>query len=578
MAMRITNPLRALRNMRRVGEISLVMAKYGWGDMLTQIGLASALQEVKQFFSFQKPSKEISSLPQEVRIRLMLEELGPTFVKLGQVLATRPDLIPMSLTEELRKLQDNVPPFGAEKAREVLGLEYGRPVEEVFAHFETEPLAAASIAQVHRARLRDGPEVILKVRRPGIERTIQNDLDILETIAELVETQIPEFRRLNPLAIVHEFRKSITKEMDFNREAKNVKRFAMNFADDPTVYVPEVFDEYTTSRVLCEEFVDGVKMKSELMAGREGIDVATVANNGIAFVLNQVFVHGFFHADPHPGNTLVMDGNRICHVDYGMMGSLPQERIDDMLSFLVAILTKNVDKLIRVLERLELMHEDVNLPALRADVSELIETYYSVEIATLNVGRYLGELLEVINSHQIALPADLLLMGKSLATIEGVARDIHPELDPIQAIRPFILKIYVKRLADPGYFTREPLRLAEETMTLIQGLPRDLRTITRRLGRGELDMGLRLCFEIIPLHGLEDALRERVRSENRHALAIILSACILAGGFLLTQVPQINEVSVWGVTPIHLAAGATLGLAVLYGAVLLVGHLRSGGI
>ncbi len=567
----IANLPRALRNIGRVGEILGISAKYGMGDIFGRLGLTSALSDVKTFFwGYRGESAEIAKLKTEQRIRLMLEDLGPTFVKLGQVLATRPDLIPASLIEELKKLQDKVPPFPAAMAREMLQKEYGRPVDEVFAEFEDEHLAAASIAQVHRARLKDGPRVILKVRRPGIERTIDNDLDILESLAELAEERVPEARRFNPVGIVAEFRKSIIKEIDLTHEARNIKRYARNFEGDDTVHVPEVFEEFTTPAVLCEELIEGVKMSSGAIKERTDLDLRTVAENGISIILRQTLVHGFFHADPHPGNIFVMDGNKICMIDFGMMGTLTQERIDDILSFLVAILTKNVDKLIRILSRLDLLHDRVNLRALRREVAEMIDEYYSVELATVDIGKYLQELIDVINAHEIILPADLLLVGKSLATIEGVARDIYPELDPVAAIRPFILKIYLSRLTDPSYFAREPMRLADDTVDLLQALPREARSIIRRLGAGELDVG-------IQVRGLEEALKDRAQSQNRMSLAIVIASSWLGATYLIVNSQLVNA-GLFGVTLPLLLGLLAIGVVFLYGLVLFVGFFRSGGV
>lgn len=556
-----------IRSLQRFPQILGVLFKYGFGDVVARIGLESFLRDLRQRL-FPSNDPRIEQLTSEERVRLMLEELGPTFIKFGQVLATRPDLIPMELVVELRKLQDKVKPFDTEGIRKHVEAEYGRPLDQLFQSFDATPMAAASIAQVHKAVLKDGAEVVLKIQRPNLERIIETDLAILSWLAQNAEERIPEIRRYRPVAIVHEFKKSIVKEIDFTIEAYHIKRFAKNFKDDPTVYVPKVVDDLTTPKILCEEFIRGTKLNDPSIHSRTDIDLPAIAKSGVRFILEQALVHGFFHADPHPGNIFVLPGNRVCCIDYGMMGCLDQERIDELLAFLVGVLTRDTDKLIRLFHRGGLIGEEVNVRALKLDMEELIARFETVELAKLDIGKYLQSVFEVIVRHEVQLPADLLLVGKALATIEGVGRDIYPQLNTLEEIRPIILKIYLGRLTDPTYHTRVPKKIFDDVLHLLETGPTDLRVALRRLRDGELKLALDVPAYV-------DAAREQAQAVNRLSLTILVSALVLAAAYLLANA---NLLVAMTTIPLSAVLGLVcVVLAVLYGVVLVVGFVRSGG-
>lgn len=559
-----------IRSLQRLPQIGRVLLKYGFSDVVSRIGIDTVLRRVTSTI-FSDVDPEVHKLKTEERIRLALEELGPTFVKLGQVMATRPDLIPMTLVVELRKLQDKVAPFDTDGIRALVEEELGQKIDDVFSDFQDEPLAAASIAQVHRATLKNGDPVVLKIQRPNLERVIATDLAVLEWMAEVAETQVPELRRYSPTGMVSEFRKSLTKEIDFTIEAYHIRRFSKNFADDPTVYVPKVHDELTSERVLCEEFIGGMALNHPDLHKREDLDLELIAKNGVKFILQQALVDGFFHADPHPGNIFVLDDNRICLIDYGMMGFLDQERIDELLTFLVSILTRDLDKLVRLFQRLDLIGEEVDVRSLRVEVDDLIARFESVELAQLDVGRFLNAVFEVLSRHEVIVPSDLLLVGKALATIEGVGREIYPELNTLDEIRPLVLKIYLRRLADPAYHVRAPRRTLDDLVYLLETAPRDLRLTLNKLRRGEL----RTRLEV---EHVETAIRSHSQATNRLALALLTGALVMTSAFLFTQQTQIELSNLIGPgIPLNAILGlGGLLLAGIYGAVLTVGFLRSG--
>ncbi|RMG15532.1 MAG: hypothetical protein D6731_08190 [Planctomycetota bacterium] len=554
-----------VRSLQRLPQIVGVLFKYGFGDLASRVGIDSVVHRLKSHV-FKDVDPRFESMRTEVRIRLALEELGPTFVKLGQVMATRPDLIPMSLCDELRHLQDEVAPFDVQGIRAHVEAELGRPIDELFAEFQDEPLAAASIAQVHRARLRDGREVVLKIQRPNLDRLLESDLALLHWLAQVAAERLPEMRRYDPVGLVAEFKKSLLREIDFEIEAYHIRRFARCFADDPNIYVPEVIDECTTSKILCEEFIRGTPLSDPALREKD-IDFEAIAKIGLRNIVEQALVHGFFHGDPHPGNIFVLEGNRLCFIDYGMMGVLDRERIDELLTFLVAILTRDLDKMVRLFYKLELIDEHVDVRGLRRDVDDLIARFETVELAKLDVGRFLQQVIDVVISHDVKVPSDLLMVGKALATIEGVGRDLYPELNALQEVRPFVLKVYLSRLADPAYHSRAPRRAFDELVYLLETGPRDLRIGLRKLRDGEIRTKLEVS-------DFPASIRSQAQAVNRLALAVLTGSLVLSSAYLFKG----TSLTPWiGDFPLNEFLGALgLALAIVYGGVLLVGFLRSG--
>lgn len=557
---------RTYKNLQRLREIASVIVKYGFGDLVARLEIENTLELGLSLLRFRRQRRELVRYTTEERIRMAFEELGPTFVKLGQILATRPDLIPMSLIVELRKLQDAVPPFGSEAARKQIESALGRPIAELFADFDDTPIAAASIAQVHRARLFSGEEVAVKVRRPGLEQVIGTDLEILRGLASLLEENAPELRAYAPSEIVEEFARAITLEVDLSNEASNMQRFARNFAGDPRVHVPTLYPSHSTPAVLTMEFVRGIKAKDIAGLDAAGIDRKKLAAGGVEFCLRQVFDHGFFHADPHPGNLFVLPGEVIAPIDMGMMGVLEPEMVDALLELLVGILLRDAEKIAQLFARLDLIDDRVDRVRLRRDIAALLERYASLPIGEVDVAALIGSLFEVLQRHRVRVPPELLLMGKALATVDGMARDLDPTLDPIEAVRPYVLKTWLRRLADPRFLARDWIRAAHNIAETVTTLPGDLRAIARDLRRGELRIATRH-------EGLEALVREQARSANRSLLAVLIGATTLASSVLIAS----GSGALLGPLPITAWLGiAGLALAGSGFWLLAYGVLRSG--
>jgi len=515
-----------VRNLQRLREIGRVLVKYGWGDLVPRLGLLGFVERLRRRLRGEGEDVAADSLTTEQRIRMAFEELGPTFIKLGQVLATRPDLIPMSLIEELRRLQDRVPAFPASDARREIERELGRPVAELFATFDDRPIAAASIAQVHAATLRDGARVVVKVRRPGLESVIANDLDILTGLAGLLEDNVPESRQFSPRAIADEFRRSIWREIDLTREARNIERFGRNFRGDASIHVLRTYPELSGRAVLTMELIDGIKASDVAALEAAGIDRSALARRGVEFVVKQIFSHGFFHADPHPGNVFVLRDGRIAPIDMGMMGVLDREMRDALLELLVGILLGDAGKIVALFRRLALVDERADLAGLRRDAQEMLDAYNELPLEEVDIGAFIAELFEVLARHRVQVPPELLLTGKALATVEGLARILDPRLDPMQAMRPLVLRSYLERLADPRFLARDAIRAGEDALALVAALPRDLSAILASLRSGRF----KITAEV---EGQARAELERARSANRVALSLMVSALIVGSAVLL---------------------------------------------
>jgi ubiquinone biosynthesis protein len=557
--MRLTQLPRAYSGLRRYRQILAVLLKYGFGDLLARLKvrhpLLGRLPRLRAI-------KELEDLSRPARLRLAFEELGPTFIKLGQLLSLRPDLLPPEYAAELAKLQDEAMPLPFAQIKGKVEAQLGRALGELFQEFGEEPLAAASLAQVHRALLRDGTEVVVKVQRPGIWETIRADLIILEDLAHFLVRHLPESEPFDPPGVVREFAKTLRRELDFVREGRNMELFRRNFQGDPTVYIPKVFWEYTTSEVLTMERIVGVKVTDLQGLERAGLDRHQVALNGANAILKQIFEHGLFHADPHPGNILVLEGNVIAPLDFGMVGRLDLELRERVGQLILAIARGDLAGLVRTLRELGSLDEQVDLLALRADLADLLDRYSKTPLYRLELGRLLDEMMALVREHRLRLPPNLVMMGKALVIAEGVGRALDPELELLALAQP-----YLERLA----LRRGPLQKAlqgwagawAESRELFQELPEGLRSIMSRLRQGRL----KVQFELL---GLEHLMQELDRASNRLAFALIIAALIV-GSSLVMQLQAGPRL--WGLS---LFGFLGFGFAAFLGFWLVIAILRSG--
>lgn len=520
---------RTYRHLNRYQRILRVLFKYGFNDLVDRLHIDQYLESGLQMIN-RKPREQIARLSRPERLRLVFEELGPTFIKLGQLLSTRPDLIPAEYLDELARLQDEVPPFSLAEVHAIFREELGRSPDEVFHYFDAEPLAAASIGQVHRARLDSGAEVVIKVQRPDIENVIAVDLEILAHLAGLMEQYLEEVQGHRPTAIVQEFARSLSREIDFAVELANVQRFARQFKNNTAIHVPLVYPELSTQRVLVMEYVLGIKASMAGQLREQGYDLPLIAERGATLVMEQIFVHGFFHADPHPGNLFILPDNVVCFIDFGQMGRLSRKDREDFTDLVLDLVAGDERTVVEGVLKVTVQLGEVDRESLGRDLGGLVDLYLYRPLGELEAGRILQDLLDLVTRHKLTFKPAFYQMMKALSTVEGVGLMLDPKLELIRLARPFMRRIRLERMR-PARLAEEIARTGSGYLQLLRELPEELRTILRQLRGGRM----RLEFEHRGLQALGAALD---RVSNRIAFAIVLAALIVGSSLIvLSDIP-----------------------------------------
>ncbi|MGB9700303.1 MAG: ABC1 kinase family protein [Thermodesulfobacteriota bacterium] len=552
---------RTYRHINRYRQILTIFFKYGFGDLIERLNISQYLEFGRRLI-FRSHRVRAEKLTRAERLRLACADLGPTFIKLAQILSTRPDLIPLEFAQELAKLQDQAPPFPFAQVKEIIEEEFKTPLENKFASFDPTPLAAASIGQVHRARLLGGEEVVVKVQRPGIRQLIEVDLEILFHLAVLMERHIEELARQKPTRIVEEFARVLEKEIDYEIEASNLERFAQQFLDHPYLYVPRLYRAVCSSKVLTMEYISGIKASEIHLLDQEGFDRKEIASRGADLILEQIFRHGFFHADPHPGNIFVLPGNRICYLDFGMMGSVDRQAREDFADLIYAYVRRDERKIVSALLKIIEWEEEPDRRALEKDIADFIAKYFGRPLKELRVAIILKDLLDLINRHHLRLPPDIYLMGKALATAEGVGLALDPDMDMANKAAPFIKQLKIQRFS-PQRIWKEFLGTGEDLLQLLKEIPGDLQDMLRQIKQGKYKIGLEL-------RGLNQLSSQIDRASNRLAFSILISALIISSSLIIsTNIgPFLLGFPVLGILG--------FGIAGIFAIWLLISILRSG--
>lgn len=521
---KITAIGRTYRHLNRYHQILRALFKYGFNDMVELLHIDQYLETGLQMIN-RKPREHLEKHSRPERLRMALEELGPTFIKLGQLLSTRPDFIPTRYLAELTKLQDNVPPFSFAEVEEIFFAETAKKPGELFSRFEEVPIAAASIGQVHQATLKDGQEVVVKVQRPDIEQIIAVDLEILAHLASLAEMYFEEVQGHRPSSIVEEFARTLESEIDYTVELSNIQRFASQFAGNPVIHVPRVYRELSSQRILTMENIKGIKASRVERLREKGMDLRLIAERGCNLIMEQIFVHGFFHADPHPGNIFILPDNVICFLDFGMMGRLSMQNREDFTDLLLHIIARHERKLTDSVLKLTNHYGEVDRDALTRDLAEMLDRYLYLPLKELEAGKILYQLLELVSRHKIYFKPNLYLMMKAISTVEGVGLMLDPDLELIRLAEPFMQRIKndrlrLSRIADETGLT------TSEYLELIRELPDELRAIIRQIRQGRM----KLEFEHLGLDKLRAALDQ---VSNRISFAIVLAALIIGSSVIV---------------------------------------------
>jgi ubiquinone biosynthesis protein len=548
------------RDLRRYRQILGILVRYGFGDVLGRIRATYRVRSHRR--TAENNGNQIAALSTAERLRLAFEELGPTFIKFGQILSCRPDLLPPEFIKQMSKLQDCVPPFPYGEAKAVVEAELGHPLSELFQSIDDEPVAAASLAQVYCATLETGDEVAVKVQRPGIDTVIDTDIRVLYELAGLAERHRADLRLYEPTRIVDEFARTIRRELDFAREGRSIDRFRQYFQGDGTVHIPRVYWDHTAPRVLTTEYLKGIKISDTEQIDGAGLDRKKIAINGANLTLKEIFHHRFFHADPHPGNLFVLDNNVIAPVDFGMTGTIDEETADHLRALISAIMTKDVDDLIDILLEVGMSEEHVDRKALKADLTDLIDRYYGVSLKDISIKTAIDEQMAIIRKYRLKPPGDLIMMGRALLLSEGVARMLYPQFNIVEHARPYTRRILTGGL-DPRRELKEIARATRDGIRLAKRMPADMSMILSKVRKDEIVFG-------VQHRGLEHFTTELDRSSNRLSFAVVIAALIVGSSIIFQT----------GAGP-ALFGYPLLGLAgflltSILGIWLLVGIIRSG--
>jgi ubiquinone biosynthesis protein len=511
---------RLVRNAGRLNEVLAILAKYGLAE-----GLSGVQADWLQRHLKSEDGRALATLPQEERIRLALTDLGPTFVKLGQILSTRADIVGPTLAEELSQLQKHTPPDDPDTVRARIEEDLGAPPEALFAHFDADAFASASIGQVHHATLRDGARVVVKIRHAGIRQRVRNDLEILRELAKLAERHSEELARFRPVALVREFERTLMGELDFRREKRNLEQFAQNFADDDQARFPAPHERFCSARVLTMDFLDGICVADSEALDEAGYDREELARRGADLFLQMVFRDGFYHADPHPGNLMVLDDAVIGLVDCGMVGRVDEDLADRVQDFLMAAIDKDARRLSEVVEELGEAPPDIDRDLLRADLLEYVDTYGSASIEDFDLTGALNDMMRIVRTHHIILPARVSLLIKMLVMLEGTAQHLSPSFSIAELLERYRQRAVLRRLS-PQRVWRKLHRAQRDWTRLLESFPRDLTDLMARIRKG--------TFEVHLDHRHLDAV------VNRLVVGLLTAALLLASATLLDgQVPPL---------------------------------------
>lgn len=514
------------RTLSRFDEIIKVFRKYDFDKFLGQ----TTRNKISPFRS-DADNKELLKEDFPERLRLMLQELGTTFIKFGQLLASRPDLVGERISEELSQLHDDNPPVGYEDIKEMIETELGGNIDDLFAEFSEDPLATASIAQVHEAKLPTGERVAVKVQKTNVEEIVETDLSIMKFIANESDRFNTSLKHLNLPAVLHEFDKSIHKEMDFDNELMNIKHLNDNFIYNDKIIVPTTYPDYSTEKVLTMEYVDGIKL-SEVISGNDPkYNKILIADRIVRSYFQQLFLDGFFHADPHPGNIFVTEDNAICYIDFGMMGSLDEDFRQDLAELMIYFSDRNIDGLINQLIRMDILNEKTDINILKSDLNDLFAKYYGVELSRFN--GIIEDLLFLMQKFDVRLPNEFVLMARGLSMVENTGLRLDPDIDVVALLKPFARKLMVQRY--------NPLKMASNAKNsffafehVLRALPSLISKTIYKVEEGEVTVNIEVK------HISEIA--------NQLSLAIIIAALLIGSSLvmLIDVGPRFYEMPVLG--------------------------------
>ncbi len=548
---------------KRYREIVDVMIRHGFGYLVDRFGLRPFRSLREKLFGPRPLKEQLLILSEAERLRRALEELGPTFIKFGQILSTRHDLIPSEYIQELSRLQDRVIPFEYAEAKKVIEKEFGKNIEEVYQSFNPKQIAAASIGQVYRATLAGGEEVAVKVMRPGVEEIIETDLAILMSLARFAEKHIKESKFFNPVGFVDEFSRIIRYEIDYAHEAQNADRFYVNFAGSADVKIPKMYWKYTTKHVLTQEYSEGIKISDIAQIEASGLDKKKISIDLANAYLKMVFEDGFYHADPHPGNILVSREGNIIFLDFGMAGHIDLVLHENLANLMIAIRRNDIDFLIDALAEIGLISDaGSESPMLKIKLEELLNKYYTLSTKFIDPTAFLRDLIDVFAKSRGKIPTNVMLLSKTLMIRDEISRKLDPEHNFAELTEPYVKKMMEER-TKASYLMREAAKTIWDFAHLVKAFPKRVNHILTKAEKGTLKLELEH-------QGLENFIEELDIMSNRLSFSMIIAALIV-GSSLIIQTgmsPSLFGVPLLGIIGFFLAGFLGIGL--------LISILRSG--
>ena len=546
------NIIKEVRDLSRFRQILKVLFDEGFDFVLEKINLKKHVPIAERIKSkLKKPEKTRN----EIRLRRVLEKLGPTFIKFGQVLSVRPDLIPKEYCKELEKLQDDVPPMPWIEVRRIVEKEFGMPIDRIFRKFETNPIASASISQVHKAVLKNNDIVAVKVQRPNAKKTMETDIDIMIYIASLLEKGMENIRKYKPVKVVEEFRTWTEKELDFRLEARNAKKFYENFRNSRHVKIPKVYSEFTTDKVLTLEYIDGIELNDFERIRKNNVNFKRMIGIGLEALLEQVFVHGIFHADPHPGNILIVDNDMVAFVDFGIVGFFDERLKQKCIDLVAGIVNQDEELILETLTSLG-MSDTGNYDELRSDISSIISPLKGASLKDIKLSKVLEEILDLALQHNLKVPASLVLFGKTIITLEGVAIKYDPDFKIVESVEPFIRKLMLKQ-KNPFSQLKGISHNIRRYKHLFEDFPYRAEKILSRLESGSVKVDIEDT-------GIRKLSLEIDRSSNRITYGLMISAFLIVAALLINVQlgPKLLGISIFSLASFIFASIMTLVLIV----------------
>lgn len=544
------------KNLRRYKEIVNILIKYGFTYIVEKLNIEGIAYKIP----ITTPPNEIQEMSTGEKIRRAIEELGPTYIKIGQILSTRKDLLDQDIINELSKLRDNVEVYNTDIAKDIFKRELGFNINDIFIDFDENPIGSASIGQVYEAKLKCGEEVIIKIQRPNIEETIKSDLEILKTIAIALKDLNSDID-IDLLSIVEEFQNQLLRELDYNFEAINAIKFKKMFKDTKEVYIPKIYNEYSSKRVLVMEKIKGVKLNDIETIRNLGWDTKKISDIGIRSLFKQIFEYGFFHADPHPGNIFILNEDTISYIDFGMIGIIDKKTLNYLDEITIAVVEKNIDKIIYILTEMNAINIDIDVRGLRQDLLYLIHYYYDAPIERINIGDILNEVFRFLRRYKVNIPSQLSVLAKTVITLEGTARQLNPDFTVASMSKEFMKHYYLNKV-NVERILLDSKNNIEELLLDIKTIPKQMKGILRNIEKNNV----KITIEEVKLTKLERRINDMA---TQLSLSLVLASMVV-GSSLIISSPNIS-----GNNWIMIIAGLGFLLSFIVGILLVIKILRS---